>query len=84
MGATHPLNMKLLIGSKKDKDIEEYVAINIDNGHIVYFDSEDYYCNVLNHSNLYVAPDVQFYSVPDGLYVFKDGIPQLQEEYISL
>lgn len=72
--------MKLIIGNKKDKDIEEAIVSNIQNGQIVYFDGENYYCHVLNHGNFYASPDVQFYSIPDGLYVFKNGIPYLQEE----
>lgn len=72
--------MKYSIGKPGDKKIYEVIEKNVLNGHTIFFDGQDYYCEVLNHNNVYAAIDTQFYSVPDGLYVFKNGIPYLQEE----
>lgn len=72
--------MKVVIGKPTDKNIEDIISTNALYGHTIYFDGKEYYCEVLNHGNLYVAPDVQFYSIPDGLYVYKDKIPYLVEE----
>lgn len=72
--------MKVVIGKKTDKHIQAIIVTNALYGQTIYFDGDEYYCEVLKEQNLYVSPDVQFYYIPDGLYVFRDGIPQLTEE----
>lgn len=73
--------MKVSIGKKTDKHIQAIIVTNSLYGQTIYFDGDEYYCEVLNDGSLYIAPDVEFYSVPDGLYIFKDGIPYLAEEH---
>jgi len=72
--------MKIVIGTKNDKRIEDVITSNVLHGKDVYFDGTEYYCEALNYSTLYVSPDVLFYSVPEGTYRFINGVPYLIEE----
>jgi hypothetical protein len=50
--------MKISIGKKNDKKVESCIQSNVLMGHTVFFDGEEYYCEVLNHNNIYISPDI--------------------------
>lgn len=72
--------MKIVIGTPRDKNINEIIEQNVMIGHTVFFDGKEYYCEVLNHNCFYKALDIQSYIVPNGTYGFKNGIPYLIED----
>lgn len=65
--------MKISIGSLKDKNIEEVIQQNIDNGYTIYFDDVDYYIEVLTHNNRYTSSDLVYAKIPSGIYSIKNN-----------
>lgn len=47
--------MKILIGNKKDKNINEIILKNIKNGYTVFSEGNNYYVKVLTDSSVYVS-----------------------------
>ena len=65
--------MKIFIGSIKDKNIEEVIQQNIDNGYTIYFDNIDYYIDILTDKNSYTSPDCEYIKIPSGIYSIKNN-----------
>ena len=65
--------MKISIGNSKDKNINYIIQQNIVNGYSVFKHDDEYFIEVLNHNNLYVADNTTFLKMPSGQYEIKNG-----------
>ena len=50
--------MKVLIGNKKDKNINNIILLNIKNGYIVFSEGDNYYIKVLADESVYISNDI--------------------------
>ena len=59
--------MKISIGNKKEKNIQEIIEKNIQNGYVVYTDDNEFFVDVLADGLTYVATDIAINEVLDEL-----------------
>ena len=59
--------MKISIGNKKEKNIQEIIEKNIQNGYVVYTDDNEFFVDVLADGLTYVATDIAVNEVLDEL-----------------
>jgi mannitol/fructose-specific phosphotransferase system IIA component (Ntr-type) len=59
--------MKISIGNKKEKNIQEIIEKNIQNGYVVYTDDNEFFVDVLADGPTYVATDIAINEVLDEL-----------------
>lgn len=52
--------MKISIGNKREKNIDEIIQTNVENGYSIYSDGEEFFVEVLTDGLVYITPDANF------------------------
>jgi hypothetical protein len=71
--------MKIIIGTTKDKNINNVVQQNMLNGYTVFKENDQYHIEILKHNNVFISPDVSYLNMVSGQYEIRNGTLYLVE-----